>query len=134
MKALKIIVPLLILLAVVIGVYQFQRGEKTLSPRDASFALTSQELLYQFESDEAAATKKYLDQILLVSGVVDKVEVQAESSILHLQSDNPLSAVTCEFSDPQALKNLQNGDRVQFVARCSGYLIGAVFVSGVLIE
>jgi hypothetical protein len=96
----KRIIWTLVLIAVVAGVYygykQYTRTNKMPRNTKASFFITADSLIAQFESkDDSVYYKKYDDKIIEVTGVL--TNASPESFTISLGDPGKLSAVKCEL-------------------------------------
>jgi len=72
---------------------------KTMEETAPAYKFSAQELFKEFNAEEAA-DKKYVGQILEVSGVVDKTGTDvADRPFVDLESGSALGAVQCFFGD-----------------------------------
>ena len=76
------------------------------------------QLYNDYKKNESMANHKYLDNKLLLTGVVHKVLKQSPYSVL---VDGGGGYIQVEFRDKT--KSLASGDTVLVLARCTGYLM-----------
>ena len=101
-KKVKII-GVLFVIALIIGFsvfnYVFHGGERDLATEEAAFTVTSKNIIAEFAANVSAATKKYSDKAIAVSGIVTAVT----DSIVTI--DN---TIICNFKSPDTtIKNEQ---------------------------
>jgi len=101
-KKVKII-GVLFVVALIIGFsvfnYVFHGGERDLATEEAAFTVTSKNIIAEFAANVSAATKKYSDKAIAVSGIVTAVT----DSIVTI--DN---TIICNFKSPDTtIKNEQ---------------------------
>jgi hypothetical protein len=102
-KKVKII-GVLFVIALIIGFsvfnYVFHGGERDLATEEAAFTVTSKNIIAEFAANVSAATKKYSDKAIAISGIVTAVS----DSIVTI--DN---TIICNFKTPDTtIKNEQS--------------------------
>jgi len=126
----------IVLIGVIIGVYFFTLGQKDLANAKADYALTARELYADFEKDEDAATQKYVDKILEVSGPVYQVDMNTDSTLnVVLMNQEDFGGVSCSFNtlkDPSSI-DISKGDMVVIRGICAGYLLPDVLLNNCVI-
>jgi len=128
---------IIILLAVIgIGFYaitEYNRGPRDLSEEAADISLSATILLSEFETDETAANKAYLDKVIQVSGTILELNKEGANS-LSLDAGNPMSSVICELGENEIFGGVKIGDKVSVKGQCTGYLMDVVLVKSVIIK
>jgi len=91
--------------------------------------LTVDQLFFDYESDSAAADRKYTDNALQITGVVDRIEIREQLGIFYItltaEETRLLEGVRCIF-DPvhgSALRQLEVGQKVTVLGKYSGSII-----------
>jgi len=124
----RILIALLILMAGggLYGLYLYQKKPADIRDLPADFTLTSVELMHEFETSETAATQKFADKVVTVSGVI--TDINPSSVTLFLNAGDPVASVTCSFyaEEAAALAKLTKGDVVSVKGKCTGKLIDVV--------
>ena len=114
------------------GFYQFNKTHASTNSLQSEVMLDAVALIDNYEKDESAADKLYLDKVVQIKGMVEKVEQNDGTTKIYLHSDNPMSSVICQFeSSPQTLPVI--GDEVSIKGICTGYLMDVVLIRSVLI-
>lgn len=121
-----------LLLAGMYGIFLYNKPVQSIRNVKPFVEIDSNELLEAFEADEAAANGKYLDKVLLVSGVIDKIEETEGRVNVFLKTKNPLSSITCELEQTVLLDNYKSGDPISVKGLCSGYLMDVVLIKSVI--
>lgn len=108
----KIIITILgiLLLGVIIGYLYIYQDHRDIATEQSVFQLTAENLTLDFQQNPDAANKKYLNQVIEVSGKVTEVT----DSIILLQPG--VFAATKDINP-----TLSVGDRVKIKGRCIGY-------------
>jgi preprotein translocase subunit YajC len=99
---------------------------RTVSPE---MNISASKLVEEFSADENAATLRYSDKVLSVSGMVSDVLSDPSGQVtVVLDSGDPLSAVSCSFYEEEAAsaKSLQKGATVTIKGKCTGKLADVV--------
>jgi len=121
-----IIVGLVVAIVVAIGVYLyvFHKPARTAASEEATFSVTTSNLLSEFEADENAANAKYLEKVIKVSGVVSSVTENDAAIIVYLAEPESTSGVSCSFLKSDLDKSkIAVGDKVFIKGICAGYLM-----------
>ena len=88
------------------------------------FVLMATGLQKDFENNEAAASAKYINKILEVSGTILSVTpADSTNTNISLKTGNEMSSVICTFrklADPSKFKP---GENITLRGECSGYLM-----------
>jgi len=140
MKHLKrniVFVSLAILILIVLaGLYLFNKQHPDLAGIRADYVITASALYADFESDEQAATLKYADKIIQVTGTVTIIETNADGTVnITLGNENMFGGVICTFqgvSDPAEM-GIASGTEVIIKGICSGMLMD-VLLNNCVIE
>ena len=118
------------------GFYEFFRTHADLSKVNPDFTLTAADLSSAFENDESAATKKYVDKVVQVTGPVASVEMGSDSTInVSLRDEDALSGVICSFQG-RAVDDVRvkKGEVAVIRGQCSGMLLDVLLNNCVLIS
>lgn len=126
----KLIYGFLFLLAVgvVCGLYLYNQKPPDTREEKAEFEITATDLVRQFATNEEVANRKFVDKVLIVSGIIDQIQFTAAEASVMLSSGDPMSGVTCSFySDEIAtLKDLRQGKQVRIKGKCTGKLMDVI--------
>lgn len=125
---------LMILLALVLacacyGFYMYKKKPADIRKEAAAFETTAVNLLAEFNADEPAANKKYIDKVIAVKGKVSDVKTDSNGqSTVFLDSGDLMAAVTCSFyqEEAAAAKALHQGDQITIKGKCTGKLMDVV--------
>ena len=116
----------IVLVAVLVGVYFYTLGQKDLTNAKPDYTLPARELYADFEADENAASAKYLDKVVEVSGIVSHVEMNSDSAMnVMLMNDSDMGGVLCTFNNVKKRSSIDvsPGDKVIIRGICSGMLM-----------
>ncbi len=126
-----------IVAGVMYGLYLFNLKRSDLSSVNPDYVLNSTELYSAFESDEAAATAKYIGKIVELTGNVAQVEFGSIDSTLNitLRPDDQFSGVICTFGEKENLsRKVIVGDQIIVRGECSGMLLDVLLNNCVIIK
>lgn len=131
MKKIAWIALALVILGLVIGtftyLYVFRKADISVASKKPDFVLQASELLKNFTENENAANAMYLDKVLLVKGLVDKISTDSASVSINLKSPEDISGVQCGFDLKSIdLTSIKQGDSISIKGICTGYLMDVV--------
>ncbi|MCH5719697.1 OB-fold putative lipoprotein [Niabella hibiscisoli] len=94
----------------------------------AYYETTASALLADFDKDESTANAKYLDKVIVVEGVISKIDADSSNPTVFLETGNPMASVNCSFYETEsaALRSLQAGATVKIKGVCTGRLMDIV--------
>ena len=107
-----------------VGLYLFNLKPKNLSKAKPDLVIAAFDLQKAFEENEGAATAKYVNKVLEVSGEISSVKPGENSSVsVALKTSNDMSSVICTFPPSTKPAALTPGTSVVIRGVCSGYLM-----------
>ena len=128
-KKILIGLSVIALAAAAYGLYLYAKKPADVRTLTAKYNLTAVTLLEDFNKDETAANKKYVDKVITVSGKVSEVKIEptGQATVI-LDSGDPMAAITCSFYDDEArsLKKIKKGDEIVVKGKCTGKLMDVV--------
>jgi len=120
------------LIGLVVGVsgvyYVFNMPRRDVSKEKAVYTLEAKQLVSDFKSDEAAATKKYLDQAITVKGEIKSIRTLDNHSMVFSLEDE-MEGVSCTVDSANVVNGsaklalFTKGSVGTFKGRCSGMLM-----------
>ena len=118
-----LILTLIILVAGGIGIYLiFTEKFEDTGKQAAVFTVTADELIKEFQQNDSAANKKYVEKIILVNGKI--VETEAADSTINIKMMDTLTGSYIIFAFQEQhikeAKQLKEGDIVSIKGSCSG--------------
>lgn len=135
-KYFKIIVIGLVLIIVglffVINLYNKPFVDiKNSSPK---LKVTALEILNDFEEDEKLANEKYVDNVILIKGLMADISYENGISIITLKGENNFSNIICHMlpKDNLDVLKLKRGEQIMVKGICTGYLLDVMMVRCVL--
>ncbi|WP_298540166.1 hypothetical protein [uncultured Aquimarina sp.] len=88
-------------------------------------------LLAEFLNDETEANKKYLEQIIQVSGTIAEIDTNKNgNAIIVLRKGDDIESVICHLSPEENKKtsNLKIGQEINIKGICTGYLMDVILI------
>jgi hypothetical protein len=134
-KTLKIVLALLIVgVAIFYGTKWYLRSKPARDvSKEQGIEVSAQQIFDEFQNNEAAANKKYLNNAIQVTGEVAEAKKNQDSkTVVVLKTSDPIFGVNCTFKDDPG--NLQPGNTITFKGICTGFLSDVVINEGVLVK
>lgn len=106
------------------GYYLWNKPPQDMASAKVDLSLDAKALYDEFSKDENTANAKYLDKVIQVKGTVASFDKQNGTSLIMLDSGDPMGGVACEL-DPltsHTKTEFQEGEEVIFKGTCSGKL------------
>lgn len=123
-----VLVLVVILIGAGIGLKMFFKPHADISKSKAAFQVEATGLIGEFELDENAATTKYSEKILEISGkLVVKNKLSNGTDLLILEDE--MQGISCQLDSSWAATNqktieaLETGSSVTVKGICKGYLM-----------
>ena len=113
-KYKKIILIAFFIIFAITGVYWYamHAGGRNIETEKADFTVTTSAISQEFSSNDAAATKKYLNKAISISGTITDINVTENLVILD-------QTTICQFLKVDAL--LQKGTKITIKGRFTGF-------------
>jgi hypothetical protein len=128
-KKILLGIVIIIAAATACGYYLYNKKPADIRKETAQFELTATKLVEDFNKDETAANKKYLDKVIDVKGNIADIKTDTSGqATVFLESSDPMASVTCSFYADEAasVKALQKGSLVTIKGKCTGKLMDVV--------
>ena len=131
LKTFRIILWIFLIGIVVVSAvvyYVFNMPHRNISKEKAVYTLEAKQLISDFKSDEAVATKKYLDQTIAVKGEIKSLRTLDNHSMVFSLEDE-MEGVSCTVDSADVVKSslklskFIRGSTGTFKGRCSGMLM-----------
>ncbi len=128
-----------LILVIVSGVFAwrfaFRKSSLSVKSEKPACEMTSAGLLNKFVEDENSANAEYLNQVILVSGEVGKIEDTEDGFNVYLLDPGESSGIICTFDrSVEKKENFKPGQMVTIKGLCTGYLFDVVLVKCVLMN
>lgn len=138
MKFKKIVLPLILLSAgiAIVAYNVYNKPHIDVVDAKADVLVTAENLFTEFSTDEATANAEYLDKIIQVKGIVQKLEIENGIGIVTLKTEDDFGSVQCNLSTEA--KNdfnvLKENELVTIKGICTGYLMDVVLVKSEIVN
>lgn len=107
--------------------YVFRKADVSVASKKADIEIQATELLKKFTDNEESANAEFLDKVIAVSGLVDKVTEDSTSVSVCLKNPEDAAGVMCGFDKTMIDKTtIKPGDSVRVKGICTGYLMDVV--------
>lgn len=107
-----------------IGYYMYNKPHENIANKKADFSLSADDLMSEFETDEAAAREKYNDKMLELSGNVESVNKSSDGSLTVLFTNSGMSMgnvkAGIQKEEAEKVSNIKSGDQLSLKGRLSG--------------
>ncbi len=105
-----------------VGYYLFNKKVRSMADETSQIAVNAEQLFTAFDTDEAAATAKYVGKIVAVSGQVRESSKMEDGTPKVILETGSAFGVLCEF-DPNtrhARTEFQPGETLTLKGECAG--------------
>lgn len=124
MKKVLLCLLVVVLAGAGVAIYLWNKPHATVEDKQA-IKCSAEDLANAFTSNEEAANKKYLNQVIEVSGVVMEVTSNQDGKqVVNLAVSDPLSGVQCTMSATNM--EIQTGKSVTIKGFCNAYTLTVV--------
>lgn len=123
-KIALFIVTFIALSSILAALYLFNMKHTDMAKAKPDFVITASLLQKDFESDETAASTKYINKIIEVNGKISSVK-PGENNILSisLATDSDMTSIICTFPAITDTSKFKVGDDITLRGECSGFLM-----------
>ncbi len=134
-KIVLAVVSVIAVAGVLFGLYMYNLKPKDLQKVKPDFVVTAIDLLKAFETDENAATAKYVNNVVEVSGTIQSVKPGENNALtISLNSGNDISSVICTLQGSTEPTNFRTGELITIRGKCSGFLMDALLNNCVVVQ
>jgi hypothetical protein len=121
--------------SILVALKMYNKKHTDTSKAKPDFVVTATALQKEFEDNETAASAKYINKIVEVTGTVVSVKPAENNSVnITLSTGSDMSSVICTFislADPSIIKS---GDKATVRGECSGFLMDVLLNNCSLIK
>jgi hypothetical protein len=123
-KIALFVVSFIALSAILAALYMYNLKHTDMAKAKPDFVITASALQKAFEVDEAAASTKYINKILEVTGTIASVKPPENNNVnISLLTENDLSGVICSFPAIADPSKFRVGYEITLRGKCSGFLM-----------
>ncbi len=131
MKRVLLFLLLIVVIAVAVGAYLWNKPHKTVEEQEA-IAMQAEDIFKAYTTNEQQANTRYLNQVLDVTGVVSEVgKNQDGKTVITLGVSDPLSGVQCTMRENNIKAEV--GKTITVKGFCNGYTL-VVLLSDCIIK
>jgi uncharacterized protein YlzI (FlbEa/FlbD family) len=122
------------LTGILAALYMFNLKHIDTSKAKPDFVISATNLQKTFENDESAASKKYINKIIEVTGKIASVK-PGENNIVSVSliTGNDMSSVICTFPSITTPELVVAGNEITLRGECSGFLMDVLLNNCALI-
>lgn len=124
---------LLLILAAGWLYYLYHQPRVDVTGKDVEYVVTAIDLFDEFEKNDAEATAKYADKILIVSGTVKEFIGSGEHLTIKLDTGNDNGDINADLNKMNKEENIVIGNKILLKGRCTGFL-SDVYLADCIIE
>ncbi len=114
----------------------FDKPHIDISDSLPNITLSSNILIHDFESNENKANKKYLEQIIQVTGTITEISNTKNKGIVTLSNEDSLGSIMCHLSplENKKIKALKKGQNITIKGLCTGYLMDVILIKCSIVD
>lgn len=118
------------------GMSEFERKPENAGDRASDFTLTADQLQKEFEANEEAATKKYTDKALEITGTISGIATNEKSTDISLKTPDDMTSITIQVLPQEKTKaaKYEEGDQIRLKGICTGKLMDIELNKGVILQ
>lgn len=134
-KIALFVVSFIALSAILAALYMYNLKATDMSKAKPDFIISASVLQQEFELDEAAASTRYINKILEVTGIIASVK-SGENNIISisLSTENDFSSVICTFPAIDDPSKFIPGKEITLRGGCSGFLMDVLLNNCAIIK
>ncbi len=115
-----------IILGLVYGFYEYNRGEASMEKLTTDLSTTAVQLMKAYQEDETTADTRFVGKILEIKGELKEVVEKNEVQILFLEADDAMGSIQCEMQvNAVGIESLV-GQTILVKGLCDGYLMDVI--------
>jgi hypothetical protein len=134
-KIALFIVTFIALSAILAALYLFNMKHTDMAKAKPDFVITASLLQKDFESDETAASTKYINKIIEVNGKITSVKPGENNIVsISLATDSDMTSIICTFPAITDTSKFKVGDDITLRGECSGFLMDVLLNNCALIS
>ena len=123
MKKILYAIITLILIAVGVGVYLWNKPHRTAEDEKPFATLTAGALFTEFATDEQATWGKYKDKVIQISGEVQSISVDASGNTqIVLKTADEMNTVSVTLMNGATATGFEPGTMIDVKGICNGFL------------
>jgi len=134
-KIALFIVSFIALSGILAALYYYNLNHTDMAKAKPDFVITASVLQKAFEDNETAASAKYINKILEITGTIASVK-PAENNVLSISlvTGSDFSSIICTFPAIADPSKFRVGDKISLRGECSGFLLDVLLNNCALIK
>jgi len=134
-KIALFLVSFIALSAILAALYFYNLKHTDMSKATPDYVISALSLQKEFEDNETAASLKYINKILEITGNISEVKPSENNTVsISMITGSDLSSVICTFSAMGDPSKLNVGDEITIRGECSGFLMDVLMNNCALIK
>jgi len=110
--------------AILAALILFNKKHPDTAKAKPDYIITASSLQKEFEDNEKAASARYINKIIEVSGTIASVTPSDNNTLnISLKTGSDMSSVNCTFQATGDLSKLKAGEEITIRGECSGFLM-----------
>jgi hypothetical protein len=123
-KIALFVISFIALSAILAALYMYNLKHTDMAKARPDFVVPASVLQKAFEEDETAASTKYINKILEVTGIIASVKPAGNNVLsISLVTGSDLSSVICTFPAVKDASKFKTGNEITLRGECSGFLM-----------
>ncbi|MBS1599551.1 MAG: hypothetical protein JST75_15105 [Bacteroidetes bacterium] len=118
-----------------LGLYYYDKPHANAGDKSTDISITAGDLFSQFQQDENAANKKFLDKIIEVKGTVMDVQQSGNTTSVQLDGGSGGAGINCSIAinnEKNKITLPEKGSVITIKGRCAGMLMDVNLVDCVI--
>ncbi|MCX6254429.1 MAG: hypothetical protein NTV31_08135 [Bacteroidia bacterium] len=134
-KIALFVVCFIALSAILAALYMYNLKHTDMAKAKPDFIIKASVLQKEFEDNETAASTRYINKILEVTGIIASVKPAVNNVLsISLVTGSDLSSVICTFPAIADPSKFRTGDEITLRGECSGFLMDVLLNNCAVIE
>ena len=123
-KIILFIVLVVALITILTALIGFNKKHADTAKVRPDFVITATTLQKEFEDNETAASARYINKIIEVSGIIASTSLSDSAHLnISLKTGSDISSGNCVFPAIGDLSKFKPGDEITLRGECSGFLM-----------
>lgn len=133
--AKKLIIFLIgISIALLTGIYLYNKPRQGVDKLTPVVKITAARLWKEYNENETAADKRYLNAVIELEGVVSEISTNGGGQVLLLSAQSDGTGISCLLAEDNYISGLQPGNHVKVKGRCTGYNMDVNLTDCIIIQ
>jgi hypothetical protein len=121
-KIALFVVSFIAIAAILAGLYMFNLKHTDMAKANPDFIITATVLQKEFEDNQTAASAKYINKILEITGIIASTTPADNKNLnIELKTGNSISSVICTLPAITDTSKFKSGDEITLRGECSGF-------------